>query len=170
MKILLGVDGSDHARETVSLLCRMAWPAGTSVVVMSVIAPSEPQFAPTPAVLAAVAGDLGRIENRELEQHDALIAGMEETLRDAGFAVSARIESGDPRHVLVDAARAEHADLMVIGCHEHHGFRRFGRGCISSHVATHAPCNVLVVRHDIPELGRPAGTTKAVEAIEGALA
>jgi len=166
MKILLGVDTSEHARETVSLLCRMAWPNGTQVEVLSVIAPSEPQFAPTPAVLAAVAGNLARIENRELEQHDELIAGMEKRLREAGFDVTARLESGDPRHVLVDEAGKWNADLLVIGCHEHHGFRRFGMGCVSSYVATHAPCNVLVVRHDTPEIGRIAG---AVEAIEGAL-
>lgn len=153
MKILLGVDMSAHARETACLLCRMSWPRGTKVVVLSVVAPSEPQFVPSPAMVAAVAGNLMRIEAREMEQHEELIAHTEKMLREAGFEVTSRIESGDPRHVLVDAARAERADLLVIGCHDHSGLRRFGLGCVSTYVTTHAHCSVLVVRHDIPEFG-----------------
>jgi len=153
MKIVFGVDTSAHMDDTLSILCRMPWPRGTSVVVLSVVAPSEPQFAPTPAVLAAVAGNLAVIESREIEQHEELVTRTEEALRRAGLEAVGRIESGNPGHVLVDAAKAERADLLVIGSHDHSGFRRFAMGSISSYVIAHAPCSVLVVRRDIPELG-----------------
>lgn len=154
MKIIVGVDMSAHMDDTVSILCRMPWPRGTSVVVLSVVAPSERQYAPTPAMLAAVAGNLAVIESRELELHEELVAKTEETLRKAGLDAAGRIASGDPGHVLVETATSERADLMVIGSHGHSDFRRLALGSVSSYVTAHAPCSVLVVRRDIPELGR----------------
>ncbi len=154
MKILLGVDTSPHSCETVSLLCRMAWPKGTSVAVLSVVAPSEPQYVPLPHVLAAVAQNTAVIEARELQTHEELIARTEETLRQAGLEAAGEIVYGDPRHVLVDAARSRGVDFVVVGSHGHRGFGGLDVGSVASYVVAHAPCSVLVVRRDNPEIGR----------------
>jgi nucleotide-binding universal stress UspA family protein len=149
MKILLGVDTSPHARETVSQVCRMAWPKGTSVHVLSVVAPSEPHYAPQPHWLAATGGNLSMIEAQEMGFHEELIASTTECLRRAGLEVESEIVHGDPRQLLVEAARAKGADLLVVGSHEHTGFNRHGAGHVANHVVAHAHCNVLVVRHDV---------------------
>jgi nucleotide-binding universal stress UspA family protein len=70
------------------------------------------------------------------------------------LSVTGRIASGDPRHALVEAARSEGADLLVVGSHGHTGFGWLTMGSVASYVTTHAPCSVLVVRRDIPEIGR----------------
>ncbi|MFI5371250.1 MAG: universal stress protein [Candidatus Eisenbacteria bacterium] len=148
MKVLLGVDTSAHSRETVSTVCRMPWPAGTSVVVLSVVAPSEPQYAPPPHVLAAVAGDLSVIEAAHLKAHEDLVTETEDELRRAGLDAAGRIVDGDPRHVLVETARTEGIDLMVVGSHGHSGLGRVLMGCVASYVVGHAPCDVMVVRRE----------------------
>lgn len=146
MKVLLGVDSSAHSRATVSCVCGMQWPKGTCVLVVSAVEPTEPQFAPEPHVLASAAGALSVLEADHVKTHEDLVARTEEALRGAGLETLGRVTLGDPRHVLVDAARSEGADLVVVGSHGHSGLGRLLMGSVASHVVTHAPCNVLVVK------------------------
>ena len=146
MNILLGIDMSPHATETVSQLCRMKCPEGSSVHVLSVVAATEPQFAPQPHVLAAVAGRLEMIEAQEMGFHQRLLDTTLETLRRAGFVVTGEIVHGDPRHVLVETAARRGVDLMVVGSHGGGGIGRALVGSVASWVVAHAPCNVMVVR------------------------
>jgi nucleotide-binding universal stress UspA family protein len=69
-------------------------------------------------------------------------------LREAGFSADIRVVNGDPRDALVELVRAEHADLVVMGSHGRTGFAKLVMGSVSSHVVTHAPCSVLVVKAD----------------------
>ena len=63
-----------------------------------------------------------------------------------GSRVAGRVVDGDPREALVDAALAEDADLLVVGCRGRTGIARLLLGSVASHVAVHAPCSVLIVR------------------------
>jgi nucleotide-binding universal stress UspA family protein len=53
---------------------------------------------------------------------------------------------GDPREMLIEEARSERADLVVVGSHGRTGLDRLLMGSVASHVVTHAPCSVLVVK------------------------
>jgi nucleotide-binding universal stress UspA family protein len=53
--------------------------------------------------------------------------------------------SGHPAEVLTDASTG--ADLLVVGSRGHDGFTGMLLGSVSSHVAAHANCPVVVVRH-----------------------
>ena len=53
---------------------------------------------------------------------------------------------GDPREALIEMARREGADLIVVGSHGRSGLTKLLMGSVASHVVTHAPCDVLVVR------------------------
>jgi len=53
---------------------------------------------------------------------------------------------GDPREALVLAAESDQADLVVVGSHGRSGLTKLLLGSVASHVVTHAPCNVLVVK------------------------
>lgn len=56
------------------------------------------------------------------------------------------IWTGDPRDSIVEAAAAERADLIVVGCHGRRGLERAILGSVSDHVVRTAGCPVLVVR------------------------
>lgn len=60
-------------------------------------------------------------------------------------AVEARIGLESPAHVLVDTARTEHCDLIVLGTHAHGAWTGAFLGSVSQRVAGHATCPVLLV-------------------------
>ncbi|MGH7741085.1 MAG: universal stress protein, partial [Candidatus Eiseniibacteriota bacterium] len=76
-------------------------------------------------------------------------ARLERSLRDRGFKSQAQVVVGDPRTELVEAAKREHADLLVVGSHGRTGLTKLMLGSVASHVVTHAPCSVLVVKRRI---------------------
>lgn len=153
MKILLGVDSSSHCRKTVSCLCGMKWPEGTRVVLVSAVTSAEPQYAPEPHLVASAAGAINLIEADYVKTHEALLVETGQTLREAGLETETQIHLGEPGQVLVETARSEGADLIVVGCHGEARLSRRLMGSIASYVVSHAPCNVLVMKQDGPPIG-----------------
>ena len=147
MKILLAIDTSPIASETIATVQRMLEPTGGSVVVLCVVGDNEPGVIPSPVLLASVAQDLTVLEDDLVGMHQATAARAAQTLRDAGLEATSEIAFGDPRHVLPAMARSHAVDLIVVGCHGHSAGRRFLMGSVASYLVTHAPCNVLVVPH-----------------------
>ncbi|MCC6652072.1 MAG: universal stress protein [Candidatus Eisenbacteria bacterium] len=147
MKILLALDTTAIASETIATLERMFAPADSSVVVLSVVGDNDAEVVPSPVLLASVAQNLAVIEADHVRTHEERVTRAVKELRTAGFEASGDVRYGDPRHAIVEAAQAHAADLVVIGCHERSSVRRLLMGSVASHVASHAPCNVLVVRH-----------------------
>lgn len=78
---------------------------------------------------------------RELAAQALVIRG-----RRAGVATSFLVWEGDPGPAIVDAAAAEHADLVVIGTRGRNRIERAVLGSVSDHVVRHAHCPVLIVR------------------------
>src|SRR5262249_61767671 len=91
----------------------------------------------------AAEAELMAEQRKALEE---LVARAERKLRESGFSTEARVRAGDPRETLIEEARRERADLMVMGSHGRTGLTKLMLGSVSSHVMTHAPCSVLVVK------------------------
>ena len=53
--------------------------------------------------------------------------------------------TGDPGREICDHAKAEKADLIVVGSHRRKGLNELLTGSVSSYVMHRAPCSVLVV-------------------------
>jgi nucleotide-binding universal stress UspA family protein len=66
--------------------------------------------------------------------------------REGGVSCEFLVWEGDPGEAIVDAARAEQVDLIVLGSHGRHGVGRSIFGSVSDHVVRNAPCPVVVVR------------------------
>ena len=66
--------------------------------------------------------------------------------RAAGVKTTSTIVQGVPADHIVRAARAKHADLVVMGTHGRTGFSRFLLGSVASRVVATSPCPVLTVR------------------------
>lgn len=141
MKILIALDASVHSERALAFVTRMRWPAGSRVIVLSAL-----QAMPSPLAVGpdGAAADLLEEQRRGLEE---LVAGAEATLRESGFSTEGRVLVGDPREVLVNVAQDERADLLVVGSHGRTGMAKLMLGSVSSHLMTHAPCSVLVVKH-----------------------
>jgi nucleotide-binding universal stress UspA family protein len=147
MKIVLGFDDSPHAQAALRWVCGQSWPAGTRVVVVSAVrAPVSMYaevYAPAVAYPPEVTHDLAK-------HHEELASRARSELAAAGIAADARVLTGDPREVLVDVARAEGADLVVMGSHGRTGLAKLVLGSVAAHVVGHSPCNVMVIKRPLP--------------------
>ena len=147
MKILLAIDTSPRARETVAMVQRLFGSAGATVVVLCVVGENEPETIPSPVLLASVAQDVGVLADDLVRAHEDIAIDAARLLSDAGLEANGVVGYGDPRHVVVEAARTHGADLIVVGFHGHSAAHRAMVGCVASHLVAHAPCSVLVVPH-----------------------
>jgi len=143
MRIVIGVDDSKHSQKAVELVKQMRWPEGTRVIVVSAVREILPIYSevyvPTAPYSEQLMDDLLRF-------HQEIAADAEKEMREAGLKTEAKVVHGDPRAVIVDLARAERADLIVVGSHGRTGLAKILIGSVASHIVAHAPCNVTVVK------------------------
>jgi nucleotide-binding universal stress UspA family protein len=146
MKILIPIDESDHSRAAIDRALATTWPRGTSFVVLSV--------ARTPVTLSTEMYAPGlsyddEVMKAEMEFRRRLADEAVAKLKGAGFEASGEVIAGDPRLEIVDVARREGVDQILIGSHGRTGLKRLLLGSVASYVVSNAPCSVLVVK--LPE-------------------
>jgi len=145
MKILIGVDDSPHSNAAVEYVRKMVWPKNSKIVVLSVVRPMVAVYAEAYVPAAPYAEQIGEDQTRF---HQETAASAERALQTTGLKTEAKVLYGDPRTALIDEARNEHADLLVVGSHGRTGMAKLVMGSVASYVVTHAPCSVMVVKLD----------------------
>jgi nucleotide-binding universal stress UspA family protein len=145
-RLVVGVDGSESAEQTVATL--VAWPL-LRAAPMSVVGVVEPlsawDFAAAGAAPQAVEMAIKTQEERVRElatQVDEAVAA----LRQAGALADGEIRKGDAADQLIRAATERRADLVVVGTR---GLGMIGRlllGSVARKVVLHASASVLIVR------------------------
>jgi nucleotide-binding universal stress UspA family protein len=91
----------------------------------------------------------GRFRHRVDQERTRLEAAASELVlrgRRSHVVTNFLIWEGDPAESIVDAARSERADMIVVGSHGRGTLGRALIGSVSDQVVRHAPCPVLVVR------------------------
>jgi len=143
MKIIIGVDDSAYSEAAVHWVKRMSWPRDTKIVVISVARPPVGAYA---EVYVPQPSFHEQVMEQEVRFHQELSSRIERTLQTAGLTTEARVAEGDPRIALIDAAKSERADMIVVGSHGRSGISKLLIGSVASHIVTHAPCTVVVVK------------------------
>jgi nucleotide-binding universal stress UspA family protein len=143
MNILLGLDDSPHAEITVRAVLGMCWPLRSRVTVLSC---APPQAQPASEIPKPPASFHARLQEEIARTRQYLVDCAERRLRACGLEVEIEVALGDPRLVLVDAARERKVDLLVVGSHGRTGVSKLLMGSVATHVVTHAPCTVMVVK------------------------
>jgi nucleotide-binding universal stress UspA family protein len=134
-KILLCYDGSAEAERALERAVEIATVVPSRVTVVSVAEPIYP---------VAVLADL--VDPAETEAHRRLLDDAVRTLRARGVEAGTVEPAGDTADLIVEMARQEAADLIVVGCRHRGLIRRLLFGSVSAEVVANAPCDVLVVR------------------------
>jgi nucleotide-binding universal stress UspA family protein len=143
MKILMAIDDSKSSEEATQALIAQAQPKATEVRVLHVIEPLP---------IAYSGGEWGysvdwqKVTQEQRKQAEALVTETADKLRGAGFTVTAAVEEGTAKSVIIDSATKWPADLILVGSHGRKGLDRFLLGSVSAAVARHAPCSVQIVR------------------------
>jgi len=141
-KLLLATDLSEASSSATDEAFELASRLGAALLVVSVIDPGS-LLLPGGRFRARV----DQVRERREQQAQALV----ERGREMGLEVSFLIWSGDPGDMIVEAAEAEHVDMVLVGSHGRGAVGRFFIGSVSEHVVRHAPCPVLVVRPREPQ-------------------
>ena len=151
MRVLLAVDASPCSDAAVEEITARFARTETQVRVVHAVEwlkemPLSYQFGQ-----GATAGhDAAESRRRSFERAETLVNQTAARLEGAGFQnVSVSTPDADPRHGIVDEARAWKPNLIVMGSHGRHGLDRLLLGSVAEAVLRHAPCSVEIVREPI---------------------
>jgi nucleotide-binding universal stress UspA family protein len=136
MKILVPVDGSAYSLKAVAAACDLAKAQPPSSLVLIAVAVEIPDLAE------------GRyIYDKMKAQAEIALEKAKEVTRKCGATGEVLLASGaSPADEIVQAAKDQKADLIVIGSRGLAGKTRSFLGSTASQVVTYSPCSVLVVK------------------------
>ena len=144
-KILAPIDFSPHSMEAMRAAMELAKDVGAEVHLVHVIAPHH-TFIPLPL---ATSGE----QSRELAREAAMLEQAEEELarlKKDEFGDSKKVFTfavvGHPVQKLVDYAKEQAIDLIVMSTHGRSGAEHMLLGGTTEKIVRDAPCSVLVIR------------------------
>jgi nucleotide-binding universal stress UspA family protein len=136
--IVVGTDGSPGAEAAIQRAIELTKGSGATVHLVCAY--------PSKSALERL-GLTGKHEAVDLRGVASdIVARDEYRFTDAGFTVEKHVREGDPAHTLIDVAREQNADLIVVGAHGTSGLSRFALGGVSGKLSHHAPGSLLIVR------------------------
>jgi nucleotide-binding universal stress UspA family protein len=135
-RILIGVDGSKYSLDAVKATAKLAAERGIeAVTLINVIPIAVSEMGPFP-----VAAPPEDIEAWEIFEQPKAV------LKEAGVEARLLLREGDPAYEIIQVAKIEGYDLIVVGHRGLSPIKAFLLGSVSNRIVEHAPCSVLVVR------------------------
>jgi len=173
-RILVPLDGSSRAEQALPIAARIARASGGSVLLLHVIT-APLQFGPymfgpymqqstllREAVNAAIAESVAYL-SKAAHSHDL-----------EGAETKVVMFSGPVAWTILDTAKEQHVDLILMVSHGHTGFKRWALGSVAQKVARTSPMPVLVLREGgsvpssaYPDRTRPLRAVAATVALDG---
>ncbi len=87
------------------------------------------------------------LEKERAESDQKLLALIDEENM-AGIVADYVIYEGFPEECILDYAKRQEADVIIMGSHGRRGLKRMILGSVAEHVVRRAPCPVLVVKEN----------------------
>src|SRR5678815_4428724 len=111
MKILLAVDGSDHSYEAVRALKYLR--RADQLILLHVLNVARPAY---PMMMPEVADELYRMTEHSMrEEGERLLDRVRSLLPPHTGLSTTRLELGEPADIIVELAKHEQVDLIVMG-------------------------------------------------------
>jgi nucleotide-binding universal stress UspA family protein len=152
MMALLAIDDDQPSRRAAYAAARWL-PAGCHVVALHV-GPTVASLAAVPPPGVGMAGVGYTTHLASALPADAELEATAQTVARTALEAhpgSVRVERGDPASMICQVADEIAADLIVVGTGDRGWLGRLVNPSVSSSVAGHAPCSVLIVRPDAVE-------------------
>jgi nucleotide-binding universal stress UspA family protein len=137
--IVVGTDGSPNAEAAVRRAAKIAKGEGDRVHLVAAF-PDRPSFS------EAISSSAKREPINLRDVADSVLARAEAELEPQGIEVVTHAREGEPAQVILQVAEEQDAELIVVGARGLTGFQRFLIGSVTSKLAHHAPCSLLIVR------------------------
>jgi nucleotide-binding universal stress UspA family protein len=107
------------------------------LTLVSVLPPITPSWG-----TAALAAE--PLQAREKENAQLFLESAANQLQRLGYATRTRVLIGTPVESILDQAKGQEVDVILMGSRGRQGIRRLVLGSVSHAVLHHAPCPVLV--------------------------
>ncbi len=174
-RVLVPLDGSPLAEKALGVAARIAHASGGTILLLRVIGVPTTY---TPYIYGSdmaqspqLAQDMIDMEQENAEKYLAEIARLDML---AGMQVETSIIPGSAGMSILDSAKDENVDLIVMSSHGETGFKRFALGSVAQYVSRHSPVPVLVLQGDEsahfltpPDAGHPSRSISALVALDG---
>jgi nucleotide-binding universal stress UspA family protein len=137
-KILVGVDGSDCARRAFDAAADMAKVTGSKIIVLCVVQP--------PIVMGQRKQTAARFVGILEREAKLILADYAAEADKRGLKAETALARGHPAKIILYTARAEKADLIVVGSRGLGGMKGMLLGSVSSAVVHNSKTPVLVAK------------------------
>ena len=138
--LLVPIDLSDATDAVLDCARRLARGMGAKVWLLHVVPPG-----PSPAVFMGGTAFLGEPEDRDLTAELRQLQVLENTLRRNGVAAEFLVARGIAHTCILEQARQQQADWIVLGSHGHGALHHLLMGSVCEGVMKHANCPVTIV-------------------------
>jgi nucleotide-binding universal stress UspA family protein len=174
-QVLVPLDGSPLAESSLAVAARIAHASEGTIVLVRVIGVPTTYtpyvYGPDMAQSPSFAQEIMDTEQEIAEKYLAEIVRLDIL---SGIKVEPIIMQGIAGMAILDTAREEHVEIIVMSSHGETGFKRFVLGSVAQHVSRHSPVPVLVLQGDgsAPASGfedpkRPLHSITALVALDG---
>ena len=150
LRILLPTDGSSDAQSVINMLRRIDFPSSSRLTILHVVKKHFYQTEQlvtttqrTPSELTKAAEGLLKERGRKGAE---LLHKISSEFSDKGWKITEHLAYGAEADEILKCAKRIRADLIALGSRGRTGMRKLLLGSVSTKVARHASCSVLVVR------------------------
>ena len=146
-KILVPIDGSEQSYRALNIAMDLAKRYLAKVTLVSVAQPYivTSQYSPQPMLTPIPTTSYD--ENIENAHKKILANAYDEAKKiNSEIKISKELLNGRPADKIIEIAKEDGFDLIVIGSRGLGGIKEFFLGSVSDRVADHAPCPVLIVK------------------------
>lgn len=137
-KILVATDGSPYSEKAIEKAIELAKKDDVEIIVVNV----AEDYCP----MGLAEMDCNTIRDLVMKESKGIISSALEKFQSAGIAARGIIETGSPADTIIELAKREKTDEIVIATHGRHGAKKFVMGSVTERVIEFAPCPVLVVK------------------------
>ena len=146
MRVLFCVDGSELALQAALAAARLLKGLRPEATVLHVLPEVDERLRHYERLHEEELRDIERQFGAEDPSSVAAVRAAQEALRREGLEVARKVRSGEPVEQIVQEAREEVYDLVVVGSHGRTGLRSLLLGSVSRGVAERSVAPVLVVK------------------------
>ncbi len=139
-RIMVPLDFSDHSHKALRYAVKLAEQFNAEVELVNVV---TPVIYAEGMVLPAAMENLDRVSEEHAQR------ALEKVSREEGVnhvKVTTHVLLGNPYDEIVNHARKQKTDLLLITTHGRTGLQHFLLGSTAEKILRHAPCPVMVVR------------------------
>lgn len=145
MKVLLAIDGSKSSECVFNELKNIRLDKDSEVIILSAVEKAAP-------IMGEPFG--GALYQYEAELEKQGITAAQDIVKDAkekiekefGCYVKSEVMIGSPKYTIVEKSKEWNTDLIILGSHGYGLWERVLLGSVSTFVAQHAECSVLISR------------------------